>query len=479
MDRQSLLYASAGIAVLALLVVVLTYAGGGLNPQTQAGLATAEQLLNTSRANVGELSREARSLIDSMTGLPRSRREQWMARLNQSEKDLESAANELAQAAELAAQDDDELRVEIERRTDQARQKRTQALQAASEILDVARTVSEVDKNRSRYVGEARAGYRQIAAYRPASIAGARRAMIDWPEKKADLSQAVQQMADVKARSESLWKERSRAIAAPDADALLILETRQNLEADGLQLARLDSQLGQKVGQLYLSWDRILVDMDIREGETLTLHHKYKTVTVQIQDPQKKQGAHSESEAWVQVSKATFDALEDKLGMSVARKPAGKYEEEAESLAQPAGYSYLAPPGQSNQYGQWRRDSHGGSFWVFYGQYMFMRSMFWGPAYQPILPRDYTDYRRSYTSGRTWYGRTAAGRPRYGTNSRTTASTYRSSRYVRSGGYRNSYYKRSGGNLRGYRSSRYRAAGAGGRGGSYRSRGSRSFFGGK
>ena len=60
-------------------------------------------------------------------------------------------------AKELAAQDDDELRVEIESRIGQARQKRTQALQAASEILDLARTVSEVDKNRSRYVGEARA----------------------------------------------------------------------------------------------------------------------------------------------------------------------------------------------------------------------------------------------------------------------------------------------------------------------------------
>ena len=479
MDRQSLLYASAGIAMLALLVVVLTYSGGGLNPQTQAGLATAEQLLNTSRANYGELSREARSLIDSMTGLPQPRREQWLTRLEQSEKDLESASNELEQATELAARDDDELRVEIERRIDQSRQKRTQALQSTSEVLDVARTVSEVNKNRGRYVGEAGAGYRQISAYRPASVAGARRAMIDWPEKKADLSRAIQQMADVKARSESLWKERSRAIGAPDADALLILETHQNLQADGLQLARLDSQLGQKVDQLYLSWDRILVDMDIREGETLTLHHKYKTVTVQIQDPQNKQGTHSESEAWVQVSKATFDALEDKLGMSIARKPAGKYEEEAESLAQPAGYSYVAPPGQSNQYGQWRRDSHGGSFWAFYGQYMFMRAMFWGPAYQPILSRDYTDYRRSYTSGRTYYGRTATGRPRYGTNSRTTASTYRSSRYVRSGGYRNSYYKRSGGNLRGYRSSRFRTASAGGRGGSYGSRGRRSFFGGK
>ena len=301
--------------------------------------------------------------------------------------------------------------------------------------------------------------------------------MIDWPEKKADLSQAIQRMAEVKARSASLWKERSRAIAAPDADALLILETHQSLQADGLQLARLDSQLGQRVGELYLSWDRVLVDMEIREGEALTLYHKYKTVTVQIQDPQKKQGAHSEREAWVQVSKATFDALEGKLGMSVARKPAGKYEEEAETLVQPAGYSYLAPPGQSNQYGHWRRDSHGGSFWAFYGQYMFMRSLFWGSAYRPILPNDYSGYRRSHTSGRTYYGRTAAGRPRYGTNSRMAASRYRSSRYVRSGGYRNSYYKQSGGNLRGYRSSRYRTAGASGRGGSYRSRGSRSFGG--
>ena len=218
--------------------------------------------------------------------------------------------------------------------------------------------------------------------------------------------------------------------------------------------------------------------MEIKEGDAVTLHHKYKTVSVQIQDPEKKQGAHSESEAWVQVSKATYDALEDKLGMSVARKPAGKYEEEAEDLAQPAGYSYMAPPGQRNQFGYWSGGGYGGSFWVFYGQYMFMRSLFWGPAYQPIYANDYNNYRRSYTSGRTYYGTTEAGQRRYGTNSRTTATTYRSSRYVRSGGYRNSYYKRSGGNLSGYRSSRYQTAGSmGGRGGSYGYRGSRSFGG--
>ena len=477
MDRQSLLYASTGVAVLALLVGVLTYSGGGLNLQTQAALTTADQLLNSSKTKHLEVSREAKSLINSMSGLPQPTQKKWLTRLAQSEKNLNLASTELNQAKELAERNDDALRVEIESHIEQARLKRIQTLQVASETLDLARTVNEVDKNRSRYVGESRASYRQLTAYRPTSIASAQRAMIDWPKKKTDMSQAIQQMAEVKTRSAILWKERSKAIAAPEADALLILETHQNLQADGLQLARLDSRLEQLVGQLYSSWDRILVDMDIKEGESLTLHHRYKTVTVQIQDPQSKQGTHSENERWVQVPKATFDALENKLGMSVARKPAGKYEEEAETLVQPAGYSYLAPPGQTNQFGQWQRHSHGGSFWAFYGQYIFMRSLFWGPTYRPILPHDYNNYRRSNTSGRTYYGRTAAGQPRYGTNSRMTTSRYRSSRYVRSAGYRNSYYKRSGRNLRGYRSSGYRTAGASGRGGSYRSRGSRSFGG--
>lgn len=44
------------------------------------------------------------------------------------------------------------------------------------------------------------------------------------------------------------------------------------------------------------------------------------------------------------------------------------------------------------------------------------------------------------------------------------------------GGYRNSYYSQSGGNLRGYRASR-RQRTSGGRGGSYRFGGSRSFGG--
>ena len=39
--------------------------------------------------------------------------------------------------------------------------------------------------------------------------------------------------------------------------------------------------------------------------------------------------------------------------MAIEHKPAGKYDTESERVAQPAGFAYMAPPGQSNQYGHW------------------------------------------------------------------------------------------------------------------------------
>ena len=49
----------------------------------------------------------------------------------------------------------------------------------------------------------------------------------------------------------------------------------------------------------------------------------------------------------------TIEAMESNLGMAVEHKPAGKYDTESERVAQPAGFAYMAPPGQSNQYGYW------------------------------------------------------------------------------------------------------------------------------
>jgi hypothetical protein len=130
------------------------------------------------------------------------------------------------------------------------------------------------------------------------------------------------------------------------------------------------------------------------------------------------------------------------------------YESEAEHTAQPAGFTYVAPPSQgSNQYGYWdRRD--GQSFWVFYGQYALMRDLLWNYQYQPIPTYDWEGYRTYSSRHETYYGtdpRTNSA-PRYGTQGSTTQSRYSTSSYAKGGGFKNSQYATKSGS---YGSSKY------------------------
>ena len=85
----------------------------------------------------------------------------------------------------------------------------------------------------------------------------------------------------------------------------------------------------------------------------------------------------------------------------------------------------VGPPGYSNyvgnkQYGSWRTDSNGNSFWAFYGQYAFISSMM-GMGMSPIYRTHYNDYGRYSSAGRSYYGpRSASGVSRYGTFSETS-----------------------------------------------------------
>jgi len=475
-DKKSFLYASAGILVLFLLIGVVSNSLGRLNERTRLKLETTKQLWSSSEIRFQGLNKNVRSMIKSKPKLFAVKEQDWLSKLNSMGKQKEMGAMELSEATQLADQNDDAIRVQIESRINSANQRRLAIIQGVTEIDDLAKRIIKIDSAKDQVIKEIKGIYQKLVGYTPTEIARTQSAIIDWPAKKTYLTSRIESMNEVKKNAEILWNENKEKFLQPSVDSFVLLDLLQNLQTYDIQQARLNGELRQHVDELYLSWDKILTDMEVKENETITLHHKYRKVRVRVESPRSKKGTHSESEEWVQVSKKTYDTLKDKLGMSVARKAAGKFENEAENLAQPPGYSYIAAPGQGNQYGQWRRDSYGGSFWAFYGQYMFMSHLFWGPTYGPIYRNDYNSYRRSYTTGRTYYGRTNTGRPRYGTNSRGTVSKYRSSRYVRNGGYRNSYYSQSGGNLRGYRASR-RQRTSGGRGGSYRFGGSRSFGG--
>lgn len=146
----------------------------------------------------------------------------------------------------------------------------------------------------------------------------------------------------------------------------------------------------------------ILNDMDYEENLD-NYKHQYKLVYQPNDNPDT---LLLEVTDWFIVAPAFFEKNVENLGMSLA-------EVKNYALTKNVG-----PPGYENyvgnkQYGSWQQNNHGHSVWAFYGQYMFMSSMF-----NMMSPRRsyYNDYNSYRGRGATYYGPTNGGSSYYGTN---------------------------------------------------------------
>jgi hypothetical protein len=287
----------------------------------------------------------------------------------------------------------------------------------------------------------------------------------DWPEKKADLDARVAGLHTIVSQGDSVWQssgEERRQAAAGDfvhLDFVGLVAAQDTLHSTAADLPNKADEVLSLDGQLYNAWDKILVDMEVRgTGSARHYDQEIRTVKTHVEDAAAKGGSSTSDEAWVDVSPPTYNAMRNDLGMAVEHKPAGKYDSEAEHVAQPAGFAYMAPPAQgSNQYGYW--DHHDGrDFWVFYGEYALMRDLLFNHSYRPIDRYDWDGYRSSQRSGQTYYGHDeATGTQKYGSQGTATQDRYAGSSYARSGGFRDSQYASKSGS---YRNSPYSSPGA-------------------
>lgn len=162
-----------------------------------------------------------------------------------------------------------------------------------------------------------------------------------------------------------------------------------------------------------LNYSVILADMNYEESNN-KYYHKYKIII----DKSKASAEATEDNLkvvntdWKEVSAITFDQHQKDLGMTILSKEDGVLKKSTV----PAGYNnYVGNP----KYGSWQTNSSGNSFWVFYGKYALLRSLFGGSRY---YRNDYDYYRRN-TYGRDYYGRNR----RYGTSTyKNTNSTWAS-----------------------------------------------------
>jgi hypothetical protein len=310
--------------------------------------------------------------------------------------------------------------------------------------------------------------YKAIHAFDLAPLtATVAKADTDWPDKKDDLDLRLTAVKGEIAGAEATWQssaEARRAAAANDfahLDFGGLIGAQESLKSTAADVPRRAAEIQTLSGQLYTSWDKVLVDMETRgRGSNRSYDQKVRTVSTHLTDATAKNGATTSDEQWVEVSQDKYKAMQNDLGMAIEHKPAGKYDFEAERTPQPAGFAYMAPPSQgSNQYGYWdHRDGH--SFWVFYGQYALMRDLLFNHYYRAPEPYEWDGYWNSRRSGTTYYGRdesVGGGAPRYGTQGTATQDRYSGSTFAHSGGFRDSQYASKSG---GYRNSPYAGPGA-------------------
>jgi hypothetical protein len=274
------------------------------------------------------------------------------------------------------------------------------------------------------------------------------RAEVDWPAKKSDLDGRLTALRAIPTDGEKSWQAsdalRRKAEAKDFAglDYAGLLTATETLHRDATSLPTRTQELQTLTGQLYTSWDKVLVDLrDRKSGGARDYEEEVRTIKTTFPDAAGKDGTTTHDENWTEVSRATYDVNEKNIGMSIGHKPVGKYDNEVDEVAEPAGFAYMAPVGERNQYGYWDHGG-GGNFWVWYGQYALLRDLLWGHSYRPIPSYEWESYRTARSSGQTFYGHDeAGGAPKYGTHGTFTQQHYAESRYVRSsGGYNSSKY---------------------------------------
>jgi hypothetical protein len=411
--------------------------------EERTAVAAAQKQLQSAQDKVlGDL----RSDPDLFAGVPASK--EWPERLSKALGDLQYASREMDQLSAIEKRNRKSDRAEAEAMLAKERGLRIDASAAVSEIQKDAERWVDFKKHLPEELQAMEREYNQVHGAELSGVeAAVEQAGKDWPDKKSDLDSRLASSRDLQAKAESAWQSTAEARRTlTDIPALVAAAATLKDAADALP--KKEAELRSISAQLYTAWDKVLVDMETKRGDEYD--QKIRTVTTQFDDNGSKPGKVSSDEKWVQVSKGQYDAHKSDLGMTIEHKSAGKYDVEAERVAEPAGFAYMAPPGQRNQYGYWdHRD--GRDFWVFYGQYALLRDLLFNYRYVPLPRGEWEEYRTYRSRGQTYYGR-----DQYGSQGRSTAERYSGSTFAKGGGFKDSKYAPQSGS---YSNSKYASPG--------------------
>jgi hypothetical protein len=478
MNRRSL-----GFLAIALIVLMAIIAVAGLDSLPRDLRGRVQAATASFAADRGRFEENRAAVERALTAEPdlfRAQAASWRQRLSTAQAKLGEADAKSAELRKLAEANRRDDREKVEKDLAGLESLRSGAIGESDHIRRDAERWLGYKRNLPQQLAAMKASYESLHAWDASTgTAAAQKAMIDWPAKSDDLKRRIDALSQLKNQAEGVWESTSATRSKAEAqdwagvDYAALFAAGEQLQNSQKQITEGTAAVNTLAQQLYVDRNKVLVELE-EDGR----RQKVRVVETKFPDSTLNGGQASQQERWENVDEARFRELANNVGMVIERKPAGKYDSEAERAAQAPAYAYVAPPGQANQYGSW---SNG--VWQWLPQYLILSQLLRGSQHPPITSGDYLDYDRSRRRGETWYGRSGEYRQSWGRSAsrRVLDSIARSTRDrgwyrerprteeprgLGSGGYSGSKYQSRGS----YSGSRYQS-----RGGGFGGFGSRSY----
>jgi hypothetical protein len=314
------------------------------------------------------------------------------------------------------------------------------ALDGAGHILTEARNRADLKTHFPQRLDQIESNAKALESANLSEVtAKVRKAELDWPSRKDDLETRLNALLTAQKQA-AAWEKEAESLKSKTAAQLTGKDYADALQAeeslDKFHGATPGQSLANQSHQLYVSWDNVLEDLDKDHD---SYRERVKHIATTVPAPGAK-GETSSSTEWQDVQPQQWHLVENDLGMTIAHKPFGKFDNEADLTPEPPGYAYIASPQEGrNQYGYWDR-SGGNSIWHWLPEYLILSSLLNNHSYQPVNSYEWGHYYEAQRSGQTWFGRSESGAPIYGSHGTFTQQHYANSRYVQSGGFSASKY---------------------------------------
>lgn len=439
------------IVVCALLTVFVGYAviaGNRLPAELRKQIQTEHKQLVEAKTTIdGQHSTVAAgAAVNPELFRVRNFNTEWPGRFQEATVALTEAQRYDSRLQELLGKNSRGSQAEIQDLLKRETERRDAALKESAETLQEAQMRVNLKRDFPQTLAKVESSAQTLANidYAPLTTK-VQKAEQDWPSKK-DILQARLDALLTPRKQAAEWQTAAKSLETKPAAQLTTADYAQALDLEEsvahAPAERESRDLASMTNQLYTSWDNILDDLDKENGG---YRERVKHVLTTVPAPTEK-GVTTSTETWASISPEQWRGLENNIGMTVAHKPLGRFDSEADNTPQPAGFAYMASPAEGrNQYGYW--DNRGGtSIWTWLPEYLILRDLLSPRYYQPIPSYEWGRYQQAQRYGQTYYGRDeSSGAPKYGSHGTFTARSYANSRYVQSGGFSSSKYTSGGG----------------------------------